>query len=124
MLPNTDNKYRFKITSNGVALPINSINDYHVYIYSLSGNDKILLAVYKKNNTGQFAIGIDVTLSNAITIVVSRELTRGLVTGSIYAEVMVRLTATSDFVNSVMNNGTTGIVIDKVEVSANPNGML
>lgn len=119
MVQNNDIKVRLTLTDGTNPYTINSLDDYEVYVYNLSGKDKILLATYKKGNTGMYGITVYDSVTGKIDIVIHRQDTKNASTGKIYAEVRVRLTAGAEFIASKQNVGSTGIEITDLLLSAN-----
>ena len=123
MIQNSDIKVRLTL-QDATATPyvINDLNDYEVYIYNKpTGENKKLLATYRKDDTGAYAIDVYSSATGKIDIVINRQLTRGLPDGKLYAEVRVQLNAGAEFIGSLQNTGANGILIDTMVASANPN---
>lgn len=124
MVQNNDIQVRITIKDEaGVAYNITALNACEVYAYYLDGIDKKLFATYKISNTGLYHITVIDATNGIIEIILNREKTRLLTTGKIYLETRIRITATSAFISSLQNLGTTGVEIDTNETSANPNSL-
>lgn len=125
MIQNNDIKVRLTLQdSTPTPYVISNLNDYEVYIYNKpTGENKKLLATYRKNDTGAFAIITYDDINGKIDIVINRQLTRGIIDGKLYAEVRVQLNAGSEFISSLQNIGANGILIDTLYTSANPNSL-
>lgn len=119
MVQNNDIKVRLTLTDGTNPYTINSLDDYEVYIYNLSGKDKNPIATYKKGNTGKYGITVNDSANGKIDIVIHRQDTKNATAGKLYAEVRVRLTAGSEFIASKQNVGSTGVEITDLLTSAN-----
>lgn len=111
------------IDENGDAYVIDNLNNYEVYVYYLNVITKTLCGTFKKANTGPFSINIEDSATGKISIVINRQTLRG-VSGKLFAEVKIRVTADSDFIDSVQNLGTTANLIGTVVKSANNESLL
>jgi hypothetical protein len=119
MVQNSDISIRLTITDGTTAYVINDLDDYEIYLYTLVGKEKNLIANYKKSNAGKYGISVFDSASGKIDIVIHRQDTKDI-DGKLYAEVRIRVKVTSDFVSGVQNLGETGIEIDTVLKSAAP----
>jgi hypothetical protein len=125
MIQNNDIQLRVTIKDeDGVAFTISALNALEFYVYRLENNNKVLIATYKKSNTGVYGITTITDASGIVEIVLNREKTRTLTTGKIYLETRIQLTATSAFISSLQNLGATGIEIDTNVTSANPDSLI
>jgi hypothetical protein len=125
MVQNNDIQLRVTIKDeDGVAFTISALNALEFYVYRLENNNKVLIATYKKSNTGVYGITTITDASGIVEIVLNREKTRTLTTGKIYLETRIQLTATSAFISSLQNLGATGIEIDTNVTSANPDSLI
>lgn len=123
MVQNTDIQVQLTVLdSDGAALDPASIDDYEFYVYRMSGNDKILLATYKKSNTGLYGITYD-AVGDTYTIIINRELTSITPNGKIYIETLFQLTDAS-FINGVRSFSSTHNFITTLSTSASPESML
>jgi predicted component of type VI protein secretion system len=120
IVQNSDITVRLTITDGTNPYAISSLDDYEIYLYTLSGKDKVLVANYKKSNAGKYGITVYDPITGKVDIVIHRQDTKDI-EGKLYAEVRIRLTATSDYVSSVQNLGQTGIEVTTVLKSAAPN---
>lgn len=124
MVQNNDIKVRATLTDGTNPYVISALNNYELYVYSVSGNNKKLLASYKKSNTGIYSILVFNDALGKIDIVINRQLTRYLPNGtSLYLESRVRVTAGSEFISSIQNIGSNGILITTLNSSANPDSL-
>ncbi len=125
MIQNSDIKVRLTLQdSEANPYVINDLNDYEVYVYNKpTGENKKLLATYRKDDTGAYAIDVYDSANGKIDIVINRQLTRFIPDGKLYAEVRVQLNAGSEFINSLQNAGANGVLIDTMVSSANPNSL-
>lgn len=125
MIQNDDIQARLTITdSAGTPLTISALNALEVYLYELVRGEKSLKATYKKGNTGLYGITTVTDASGIVDIFINRQLTRTLSTGKLYLEVKVQLSASSSFISSLQNIGSSGVEIDVVEATANNNTLL
>ena len=60
--------------SASTAIDPTTISDYEFYVYRLYAGEKVLLATYKKSNTGLYGVAYDAIL-DTYTIIINRELT-------------------------------------------------
>jgi len=88
----------------------------------MSGNDKILLATYKKSNTGLYGITYD-AVGDTYTIIINRELTSITPNGKIYIETLFQLVDAS-FIDGVRSFSSTHNFITTLSTSASPESML
>jgi hypothetical protein len=100
------------------AIPVSSVFDYEVYLYSDCGGTINLIATYKKSNTGMFAIGVPGSPNNKITIVVNRELTSSTKPAEFFVETKLQFSAGSEYINSKANRSDQKYIL-KVNKSAN-----
>jgi hypothetical protein len=107
----------------GAAVPASSLYDYHVYIYRLCDGQKILVAVYKKNNIGLYSIKVDSSVANKISVIINRDITKNIDPKDLFAQVDVQVTQTADFINNVANLSVTDLSLFKLRQSANKNGL-
>lgn len=125
MVQNSDIKVRFTLTDGTNAYNISALNDYEVYIYTLTAlKEKTLIATYKKSNAGKYGITVDDAPNGKIIVTVHRQDTINAAPGKLYAEIRLRLTATSEFVSSVQNVGATGIEVTTLDKTANTKNLL
>lgn len=125
MIQNDDIQARITITdSAGTPLTISALNALEVYLYELVKGLKVLKATYVLGNAGLYGIETYDDANGIVDIFINRQLTRTLSTGKLYLETKVRLTASSSFISSVQNIGSTGVEIDTVEMTANNNTLL
>jgi hypothetical protein len=124
IVQNSDITVRLTLTDGTNAYAISALNDYEVYTYVLSGKEKTLIATYKKSNAGKYGISVYDDAAGQIDIVLHRQDTKNAPSGKMYAEVRIRITATSDFVSSVQNLGATGVELGDIQTTANKNSLL
>lgn len=124
IVQNSDISIRLTITDGTTAYVINDLDDYEVYLYTLLGKEKTLIATYKKSNTGKYGIDVYDSATGKIDLVIHRQDTKNAQVGKLYAEVRIRLTADADFVSSVQNLGETGIEVGTILKSAAPNSLV
>lgn len=124
MVQNNDIQLRVTITDeDGVAFTISTLNALEFYVYRLENNAKVLIATYKKSNTGIYGITTITDGSGIVEIILNREKTRSLPNQKLYLETRVRITAGSEFINSLQNLGINGTEIDTNQTSANPDSL-
>lgn len=121
IVQNSDITVRLTITDGTTAYVINDLDSYQVYLYTLNGTNKTLIATYDNTNAGKYGITVNDSTTGKIDIVIHRQDTKNAQIGKLYAEVRIRLTATSDFVSSLQNLGETGIEVGTIVKSAAPN---
>lgn len=125
MIQNDDIQARVTITdSAGTPITISALNALEIYLYELVKGEKALRATYKKGNTGLYGITTVTDASGIVDIFINRQLTRTLITGKLYLETKVQLTASSSFISNLQNIGSVGQEIDTIEKTANPNTLL
>lgn len=125
MVQNNDIQLRVTITDeDGVAFTISTLNALEFYVYSLENNTKVLIATYKKSNTGLYDVTTIDDVNGIVEIVLNREKTRTLPNAKIYLETRIQITAGATFINSLQNLGVNGTEIDTNLTSANPNSLL
>lgn len=125
MVQNNDIQLRVTIKDeDGVAFTISALNALEFYVYRLENNKKILIATYKKSNTGIYGITTITDASGIVEIVINREKTRDIPNQKLYLETRIRLTASSAFINSLQNLGVNETEIDLNKTSANPDSLL
>lgn len=115
-----DIKIRLTLSDGIIPYIINDLNSYAIYLYVLNGKEKTLIATYENGNVGKYGIIVYDSGTGKIDIIIHRQDTKN-VEGKLYAEVKIRVTATSDFVSSIQNLGETGIEIGDVVKSTNIN---
>lgn len=124
MNQNNDIQLRVTITDeDSTPFVISSLNALEIYLYRIDNLKKILVATYKKSDTGIYGISTINDTLGVVEIIINREKTRTLPAGKLYLETRIQLTASSEFINSLQNLGTGGIEIDINETSANPNSL-
>jgi len=125
MIQNDDIQARVTITDNsGNPIVISSLNALEIYIYELIKGEKSLKATYKKGNAGLYKITTYDDANGVVDIIINRQMTRTLTTGKLYLETKAQFNATSDFISSLQNIGSTGVEIDLVEKTANANSLI
>lgn len=109
-------------TSAGVNIDPTDINDYEFFIYYLNGNDKALLATYKKSNSGLYGITYD-AIADTYTIIINRELTAIMPSKTIYIESLVQLIDATG-IGGFKNISSTANLVTTMVSSANPKQLL
>jgi hypothetical protein len=123
MVQNSDILVRLTLTdSDGVAIDPTTINDYEFYVYRQVGNDKVLLATYKKSNTGLYGIAYD-PVGDVYDIIINRELTSIIPNGKIYIEVLMQL-VDATYKDGFKNVSSTHNLITTIAGSAAPESLL
>jgi hypothetical protein len=124
MVQNNDIQVRITLKDeDGVAFTISALNALEFYAYRLDNNQKVLIATYKKSNTGVYGITTITDGSGIVEIILNREKTRNLPNGIVYLETRIQLSASSEFISSLQNLGVNGTQIDTTTTSANPNSL-
>lgn len=124
MNQNNDIQLRVTITDeDSTPFVISSLNALEIYLYRIDNLKKILVATYKKSDTGIYGISTINDTLGVVEIIINREKTRTLPAGKLYLETRIQLTAGSEFIDSLQNLGASGIEIDINETSANPNSL-
>ncbi len=115
----------FKIKdSNGSLINIDDINDYQIFIYSVANSKKTNLFTFKKTpDTDKGEKAIAVVDTTTIGFVIDRTQTKNK-TGVLYAELKIRMTATSDYISSLQNSGADGYEVAELVEGAAPNSLL
>lgn len=121
IVQNSDIKVRLTVTDGTTAYVINDLDSYAVYLYTLNGKEKTLIATYESGNTGKYGITVFDSGTGKIDIFIHRQDTKNAQIGKLYAEVRIRVTAISSFVSSLQNLGETGIEIGDIVKSSNNN---
>lgn len=127
ILEGTDVPQRnFKFIVGGVALPLASLFDYGVNIYSFENQTKHILFKFRKTpdvpnklypvipaatDTGGFIVDRDMTKSLKVSY-------QGLV---LYAELFYKVTASSDYKSSYRVGAQGGYEVAKIITSSTPN---
>jgi len=121
VLQGTDVSMRtFQIKDDaGVNIAIADINDYNIYVYTVSNGVKTHLFNFKKTPVGDDN-EIVVVDTNTIGFIVNRNLTKTLEPCRLYAEIEVQLTASSDYISSLINSGKDSFIICDIVQSSNP----
>lgn len=123
MVQNADIQVQLTVLDNtGIAIDPTNVQDYEFYIYRMNGNDKVLLATYKKSNTGLYGVTYNAP-TNTYTIIINRELTSIIPNGKIYIESLFQLIDGS-FINGFRNYSSTGNYITTINSSASPKSLL
>lgn len=125
VLQGTDVSMRtFQIKDDaGVNIAIADINDYNIYVYTLDNGVKTHLFNFKKTPIGDDN-DIVVVDANTIGFIVNRDLTKGLEPCRLYAEIEVQLTASSDYISSLINSGKDSFVVCDIIQSSNPKALI
>lgn len=105
--------------SAGVNIAIADIEDYNIYVYSLSNGVKTHHFNFKKTPVGDDN-SIVVVDSNTIGFIVNRNLTKTLEPCRLYAEIEVKLDASASYVSSFMNVGNDAYIVCDIVESSNP----
>lgn len=104
------------------TIPISSIHDYEVYVYTNCSGVLKLLATYKKSNTGDYAIGVPGSPNNKITIVINRRLTASAGPVEFHIETKLQFVEGADFIDGKANRSYQTNVV-KINKSANKNSL-
>lgn len=123
MVQNDDIKVRLTLTDGINPYTISALNALEVYVYVIDGANKKLVSTHKLNAGGLYNIAIDDDPSGKVTFVIQRQDTVEIKIGKLYAEVRLRLSASSEYISSVRNIGSTGIYITTIDQTANPNSL-
>jgi len=107
---------------NGIIVPISSMNDYNIYVYQLVNGVKHNLFTFKKT-PGTNDNPIVIVDSETQGFIVDRTMTLKCKPGDLYIESVVKLTATSDYISSLIKTGMDGIKLCTLIQSANPSAM-
>lgn len=110
--------------STGVTVNIADINDYHIYVYSLTNGLKKNLLTFKKTPVASTDKQIIVVNTTTIGFIVDRNYTKTAKPGKLYAEIEIQMTATSDYVSSLQNSGADAYEICEIIQSANPTELI
>lgn len=121
VLQGTDVTMRtFEIKDNaGANIPIADLDDYNIYVYSLTNGVKTHLFNFKKTPVGDDN-SIVVVDTNTIGFIVNRNLTKTLEPCRLYAEIEVRIDAAADYISSLMNVGNDSYIVCDIIESSNP----
>lgn len=129
LIEGTDGKVYLEVEAKNelgewVPVPINSLFNYEIYLYKVSGFKKTLLRTYGKDLTGTFAIGVPDATKNVLTIVIDRVVTSDNGPVKYFIELRVQVSASNDYIESKANSGVTEIDLFPVKSSANKTGLL
>lgn len=126
MIQSNDITLRATLTDeDGTPFVISSLNALELYVYRLENNKKILIATFKKSNTGLFGITTITDASGIVEVVIGREKTREIPANTkIYIEPRIQLTASSEYKDNLENLGAAGVEIDTNQTSANPDSLI
>jgi len=102
--------------SNGDPIAVASMNDYAINVYQVVNGRKVHRQSYTKNGTGEN--DTQVVDSTTIGFIVTRNHTRAMLPGLLYAEIRVQLTAASDYISSLQNNGAVGYEVAEIVESS------
>lgn len=109
--------------SAGVAILIADLNDYNIYVYSLSDNKKVNQLVFRKTPVGDDK-SIVVVDTTTIGFIVDREYTATAPVGKLYAEIEVQIDASASYISSLQSVGNDSYVICEIIESANPKALI
>jgi hypothetical protein len=106
----------------GASMSIASLYDYNVYVYYVKNGIKTNVATFKKTPVGNDK-SIIVVDTYTIGFIVDRLATKLCPVGDIFAECVIKMSASSDYISSLDKKGQDGFLIGTIVQSANPNGM-
>ncbi len=106
----------------GSFIPLASMDDYNIYVYSLKNGVKTNVVTFKKTPVGTDK-AIIVVDSETQGFIVDRTVTKITPPGDLYVESVIKMTATSDYVSSLRKSGVDGLLLCTIVQSSQPNAM-
>jgi hypothetical protein len=107
---------------SGNFIPLASMNDYNIYVYSIKNGIKTNIVTFKKTPVGTDK-PIIIVDSETQGFIVDRTITKNIPPGDLYVESVIKMTATSDYVSSLRKSGVDGLLLCTIVQSSQPNSM-